>query len=245
MSTKNQTRYEELNQTYVREIKSRYGKLNQANVRRLERRYGKLNHDYVQGIINTMGNALDQYPRLLAIRVDLRFPDEEECPDCPTQCYTASAVITRFINSVKAQIKADIKRKRKAGKRTLTCNVRFVWVREFNQEGSKKHYHVLLLLNKDAYAWLGKIEQSPDNAFNQSVFNMVVRAWIRAIKREYTENKYVGLIHIPLSGFYQLNRNNRYFEDTYEDLTSRAIYMAKEYSKDNSDGQRNFGCSQN
>lgn len=208
-------------------------------------RYGELNQAYVQGITRTIDRALKQYPRLLAIRFDLRFPDEEERPDCPTQCYTGSEVITRFINSVKAQIKADIKRKRKAGKKTLTCDVRFVWVREFNQEGSKKHYHVLLLLNKDAYAWPGKIKQDPDNAFNQNVFNMVVQAWIRAIKRDYAENKYKGLIHIPPSGFYQLNRNNRYFEDTYENLTSRAMYLAKEYSKNNLDGQRNFGCSQN
>ena len=112
-------------------------------------RYGELNQTYVHGITRTIDRALKQYPRLLAIRFDLRFPDEEERPDCPTQCYTGSEVITRFINSVKAQIKADINRKRKAGKKTLTCNMRFVWVREFNQEQNGNAYVTLPVLVAD------------------------------------------------------------------------------------------------
>ncbi|MGE5985831.1 inovirus Gp2 family protein [Klebsiella michiganensis] len=214
------------------------------NIKR-HKHYGLLNSVYAKRITSTVDNALNQYPRTLAIRIDLRFPDEEERTDCPTQCYTGPDVISRFINSVKAQIRADIYRKRKAGKKSLTCNVRFVWVREFNQEGSKKHYHVLLLLNKDAYAWPGRIEQHQDNTFNHSVFYMVTQAWIRAIKREYADSKHVGLIHIPPGGFYQLNRNSRYFEDNYEVATARAMYLAKERSKDTSDGYRSFGCSRN
>lgn len=207
-------------------------------------RYGGLNKTYVHGITRTIDRALKQYPRLLAIRVDLRFPDEEESPDCPDQCYTGPEVITRFINSVKAQIKADIKRKRNAGKKTLTCDVKFVWVREFNQEGSKKHYHVLLLLNKDAYAWLG-YQQKEVYYDRFTLIQMVVRAWLRAIRLEYAEKTYHGLVHFPHQGYYQLNRNRADFSAEYDELTERAFYLAKERSKDSSDGQRSFGCSQN
>ncbi|MGP7540732.1 YagK/YfjJ domain-containing protein [Klebsiella pneumoniae] len=109
------------------------------------------NQYYARRITETIDKALEYYPRLLAVRFDLRFPDEEERLDCPTRYYDYPDVISRFIDSVKSQIAEDIKRKRKAGKGSLTCKMRYFWVREINQEETKHHYHVVLLLNKDTY----------------------------------------------------------------------------------------------
>lgn len=198
---------------------------------------------YVKRINETIDKALNQYPRVLAVRFDLRFPDEENRLDCPTRYYDAPDVISRAFDSVKSQIKEDIKRKVKAGKRTLTCDVRYIWARELNQEGTKHHYHIILLLNKDAYSWPGK--RQTDMSFNYlSIYQIVVNAWIRAIKRDDHEKDHHGLIHLPVKGFYTLNRNKPNFKNDYEELTERAIYLAKEYSKDYSDGRRNFYCSQ-
>ena len=202
------------------------------------------NQYYARRITETIDKALEYYPRLLAVRFDLRFPDEEERLDCPTRYYDYPDVISRFIDSVKSQIAEDIKRKRKAGKRSLTCKMRYFWVREINQENTKHHYHVVLLLNKDAYPWPGK--RHTETSFDlYSVFQKVINAWIRAIKRTDSDKDFHGLIHLPVSGFYQLNRNNPDFKADYEELTERAMYLAKERSKDKSDGYRNFGCSQN
>ena len=82
---------------------------------------------YVKRINETIDKALNQYPRVLAVIFDLRFPDEENRLDCPTRYYDAPDVISRAFDSVKSQIKEDIKRKVKAGKRTLTCDVRYIW----------------------------------------------------------------------------------------------------------------------
>ena len=102
---------------------------------------------------------------------------------------------------------------------------------------------MLLLLNKDAYAWLGY--QQKEVYYNRfTLIQMVVRAWLRAIRREYAEKKYHGLVHFPHQGYYQLNRNRADFNAEYDELTERAFYLAKERSKDSSDGQRSFGCSQ-
>ncbi|PVZ79462.1 inovirus Gp2 family protein [Serratia sp. S1B] len=202
-----------------------------------------LNQYYAKRITETMDKALAQYPRLLAVRFDLRFPDEENRVDCPTRYYDNPDVISRFINSLKSQIAEDIKRKRKAGKNTLTCDVRYIWVREHNEQETKNHYHVVLLFNKDAYAWPGRRETG--TSFNRySVFQMVIEAWVRAIKREDHEKNHHGLIHLPHEGFYQLNRNKPDFKAKYEELTERAMYLAKDHSKNTSDGYRNFGCSQ-
>lgn len=201
------------------------------------------NEYYVKRISETIDKALADYPRVMAVRFDLRFPDEEDRVDCPTRYYDAPDVISNFIASVKSQIEEDIKRKRKAGKTSLTCKVRFVWVRELNQDATKHHYHVLLLLNKDAYSWPGKRQTEPSFKFS-SIYQIVIDAWIRAIKRDDHEKKHHGLIHLPVRGFYSLNRNKPDFETDYEALTERAMYLAKEFSKDHSDGRRNLGCSQ-
>ncbi|CFQ96227.1 MULTISPECIES: inovirus Gp2 family protein [Yersinia] len=201
------------------------------------------NEYYVKRISETIDKALADYPRVMAVRFDLRFPDEEDRVDCPTRYYDAPDVISNFIASVKSQIEEDIKRKRKAGKTSLTCKVRFVWVRELNQDETKYHYHVLLLLNKDAYSWPGKRLTGPSFNFS-SIYQIVITAWIRAIKRNGHEKIHHGLVHLPTNGFYSLNRNKPDFETDYEALTERAIYMAKEFSKGHSDGRRNLGCSQ-
>lgn len=201
------------------------------------------NEYYVKRISETIDKALADYPRVMAVRFDLRFPDEEDRMDCPTRYYDAPDVISNFIASVKSQIEEDIKRKRKAGKTKLTCKVRFVWVRELNQDETKHHYHVLLLLNKDAYPWPGKIQTEPRFNF-YSIYQIVINAWIRAIKRDDHEKNHHGLIHLPIRGFYSLNHNKPHFKADYEVLIERAIYLAKEFSKNHSDGRRNLGCSQ-
>jgi len=201
------------------------------------------NEYYVKRICETVDKALADYPRVMAVRFDLRFPDEEDRMDCPTRYYDAPDVISNFIASVKSQIKENVKRKRKAGKTKLTCKVRFVWVRELNQDETKHHYHVLLLLNKDAYPWPGKIQTEPMFNF-YSIYQIVISAWIRAIKRDDHEKNHHGLIHLPIRGFYSLNRNKPHFETDCQALTQRAMYLAKEFSKDHSDSRRNLGCSQ-
>ncbi|WP_288443379.1 inovirus Gp2 family protein [uncultured Serratia sp.] len=213
----------------------------------LPNRYGPLNQTYVDRITGTIGKAMKQYPRLLAIRIDLRFPDEEDRVDCPTQCYRGPDVISRFINSMKAQVKADLKRKKKAGKRGLNCKLRYVWVREFGNKGGGKHYHVLLLVNKDVYSWPGyylteRFSDGISERYNLS--HMVVRAWLKAIGRGTEEKKYHGLVHFPEQGYYLITRNHVFMADILNDLTDRALYLAKMRSKDTSDGYRSFGCSQ-
>ncbi|CAI1542228.1 inovirus Gp2 family protein [Serratia fonticola] len=198
---------------------------------------------YAKRIRETIDKALDQYPRLLALRADLRFPDEELRVDCPTSYYKNPDVISHFISSVNSQIENDVGHKVKAGRNTLTCDVRYVWVREINKERTKHHYHVLLLLNKDAYLWPGRRET--DTSFDgYTLYQMLIRAWVRAINRANEEETYHGLVHIPHRSYYQLNRNSPDFNAKYEELTERAMYLAKKHTKDKSDGRRNFACSQ-
>lgn len=65
--------------------------------------YGTLNQNYVKRIQDTITKALNDYPRVMVLRVDLRLPEIE------TGSYKHdSGIVTRFIVSLKAQIEADL-----------------------------------------------------------------------------------------------------------------------------------------
>lgn len=65
------------------------------------------NDFWQQRIAATFQNALDAYPRVLMLRVDLRLPD--------TPAATDAAVISRFTESLKAKITAcQLRKSRRA-----------------------------------------------------------------------------------------------------------------------------------
>lgn len=146
------------------------------------------------------------------------------------------------MKSLKERIKADLKRKKKAGKRTYPCQLRYVWVREFNLEG-KKHYHALLLLNKDAYFHPGDF-----NKDSGTLASMIAGAWVSALGLSYPVDK--GLVHFPTNGYYYLNNKGQkefitQMNTKMDELMFRSAYLAKLRSKSSEDDERNFGCSQN
>lgn len=201
--------------------------------------YGKLNHNYVKRIQDAITKALNDYPRVMVLRVDLRLPEIE------TGSYNSdSGIVTRFIVSLKAQIEADLLKKQHTGKRVHPCRVRHIWAREFNECG-KKHYHVALLFNREAYAYPGSYT-SADGEYTHNLAMMIMEAWVRALGLNTVVNhqQYYPLVEFPANFYYHLSKNHHGFTAQLSGVTERLHYLAKDYSKDNSDGQRNFGCSQ-
>jgi hypothetical protein len=184
---------------------------------------------YQKNICSVIQNASAQYRRVLAGRVDLRF-SEDTCLE------NDSAVITRFIESLKAKLAADLKRKEKRWGRALSCDLHYAWAREFGPINAKKHYHVLLLLNKDVYYSLGDFDQIEGN-----LSAMIRQAWCGAIKLPFPD--YQQLVHFPQSSGFYIDRNASDFFDSTQTLIDRANYLAKFYTKQYGDGERSFGCS--
>ncbi|WP_157908224.1 YagK/YfjJ domain-containing protein, partial [Escherichia coli] len=58
---------------------------------------------------------------------------------------------SRFINALKARIDAYQKRKYREGKRVHSSTLHYAWAREFGELKGKKHYHLLLLVNRDTW----------------------------------------------------------------------------------------------
>lgn len=202
-------------------------------VKKAEAAFGPLNTEYQKKMDKVIKQALAEYPRLLAIRVDFRLPDLDD-PDHHAR--TDSSVITRLFKSLKERLESDQKNKAKTGMRVHSCHLRYIWVREFNRYG-KKHYHVLLLLNKDAYYHPGDFEKDDD-----TLASMISAAWLSALGLEYPQYKY--LTHFPIRGYYWIDTKGERHLTTLDALYFRTSYMAKQATKSNEDGERNFGCSQ-
>ncbi|MBW5980028.1 hypothetical protein CF033_24180 [Klebsiella michiganensis] len=201
--------------------------------------YGPLNNHSVKRIKETLGKALQEYPRTLVLRVDLRLPDSD------FSFYSDdSTLMTRFIVSLKAQISADLRRKEKAGHRVHHCRVRFVWAREFC-EGYKKHYHLVLLFNKDTYAYPGTYFKK-EGEYKHNLSLMIMEAWGRTLNKVLPDNSelFYPLVEFPDNGYYHLNVNSESFDSDLRGVIARASYLAKIYSKDYTDGKRCFSCSQ-
>ncbi|MHC2118642.1 inovirus Gp2 family protein [Salmonella enterica subsp. enterica serovar Typhimurium] len=184
----------------------------------------RMNPFWRQRIADTFQNTLDAYPRVLMLRVDLRVPD------CPAA--TDAAVISRFTDSLKAKIDAYIKRKQHEGKRVHATTLRFVWVREFGECNGKKHYHTVLLLNRDTWCGAGDY-RAPD-----SLAGLIKQAWCSALRVD--AQPYASLANFPQNPATWLDRGNA---AQLQQGLERADYLAKYHTKV-SDSERNFGCSQ-
>ena len=127
----------------------------------------KYNPFWQQRIRETVRHALNVHPRLTALRVDLRLPDVPAATD--------AAVISRFINALKARIDAYQKRKHREGKRVHPTTLHYAWAREFGVFRGKKHYHLLLLVNRDTWCRAG------DYRDPGSLAGMIEQAWCSAL----------------------------------------------------------------
>lgn len=188
-------------------------------------------------IEETVDKAVKEHPRTLILRIDLYLPD--------TTYNSDSTLMTRFIASLNAQIATDIQKRINSGVRVHLSSLRYIWAREFHQDG-RKHYHVALLVNKDTYAYPGTFHPDENGNYHHNLSFMIMEAWIRTLKLNTKDNyqKYYNLINFPQKCYYHLDKNKMDFIIGSAFVLNRLSYLAKEYSKDYSDKQRNFGCSQ-
>jgi hypothetical protein len=204
--------------------------------------YGPLNIHHYNKILSTVLKAVAEHTRTTAIRVDLRLPVINSCQfDTDTPSFFVdidSSVISRFMSSLDAQIKSDLSRKAKMGKRTFANTLRYVWVKEYSQE-HKAHYHIVIFLNKDNYAHIGDY-----SALEGNLASKIRQAWCRALGVDCEYFKH--LVHFPKDCVYYLNNNssNYEFEHDLNALMFRLAYLAKKETKHHIDGCRCFGCSQ-
>ena len=144
---------------------------------------GPFIREHLQRLHETMQRALDQHPRTFAFRVELKFPSSGMLP---SYAFT-NEVISRFFESFKAKIEHSRSMARRRNRYAHDCKVRYVWVREIG-DSERPHYHLVILLNKDAYSVLGHFASERNNMFNR-----LEEAWASALR--LPRDAVVGLVH--------------------------------------------------
>lgn len=201
---------------------------------------GPFIQEYLSALKRTVELAMVEYPRVLAFRVDLRLPQDIELPD---YAYT-NQVISRFFESFTKKIQYHQKR---VGERCYArgCKVRYVWSREVPQ-GGRPHYHVLILLNRDAYYTVGRLHSEKVNMIDR-----LQEAWASALGLPVwlVEES----VHIPDNSTYRIDlrprerkvkgSDRKVLVDELPLLFHRASYLCKVATKSYGDRQRGFDTS--
>lgn len=186
------------------------------------------NYHYIYRFESTIRNALIIHPRLLAIRVDLRFPDDFEVE--------GNKVMKSFMAAVTSRLESRYWHKKRAnlGKHVHYSELNYLWVREHNQCGSKVHYHVVLMFNGDAFNSLGNYWKEGN------LTSLIINAWLSALKLKGNEHR--GLVYFPKHPCYRMNRSTLGSTPDFRNLMQRVEYMAKHRTK--LYGKvRSMGCS--
>lgn len=193
---------------------------------------GPFIREYLFRLKQTIYLALDQHSRVLAFRVDLRLPIGIDLPD---YVYT-NEVISRFIDSFKAKIEHNRAKARQRNPYAHDSKVRYVWAREIGEMG-RPHYHLLILLNQDAYSKVGWLKSKASN-----INNRMKEAWASALGLSVDAVR--GLVNIPSNAEYRIDRDVRPGDvDKLPALFYRASYLCKAATKSYGDNHHGFGCS--
>lgn len=186
-----------------------------------------LSPSYLTSLDNTVQDTLEDYTRVFALRVDLHLPNDE--------LINRNRLMTRFIESLKSQLKVHERQRSKQGTRIHRNTLRYVWAKETGTENELEHYHLLLLFNKDAYWRLGNY------ASTESMANKIMKAWVSALGEAVDFDH--GLIHFPKNGSYYIDGNSNDYEEQLDALMYRASYLCKCKTKVISPKHRSFGSS--
>ncbi len=210
-----------------------------TNPMKLDPSQAPFNVAYLQRTAEVLCHALKEHPQTTVIRVDLHLPENGDLGDSITSDADLSpGLMSRFIDSLKAQIVAYRQRRAKEGKRSHRTSVRYVWVLEQPELGGKKHYHLALLVNTDTFNALGSYDEQ-----GKGLASLIQNAWLSAMKkRDWYE--YLTLVHFPGNPLAFLEINKPDFRKKVDALTFRLSYMAKHRTKRYSSTERSFGCSQ-
>jgi len=203
----------------------------------------KLNTDYLATFKQVIDNEINEHPRTLLVVVNLHMPYPKDDDVLPPDFYTQEDnLMSRFIGSLKAKLKAHQQRKAREGIRTHRTGLRYFWVREIGRKSGNKHYHLMLLVNKDAFHCLGRFDSERNN-----LRSYIQEAWLSGLGLTGTKvadlGEYHPLVHFTKSPLYYLDMYSENYDTVYRDLMPRVEHLAKHHTKVYGRDTRSIGYS--
>lgn len=137
--------------------------------------------NYLESMEQVMTQAMEDYSRVFAFRVDLRFPYDYDQD-------VSNNTIRRFLDSFTAKLEASEQRRR-SSTRVQDNRVRYVWARE-QVSSDHPHYHLAILLNGHAYRRVGSYMAE------HGLARAIKEAWERALGLDKSADN-AGLVLVP------------------------------------------------
>ncbi|MGM0694034.1 MAG: YagK/YfjJ domain-containing protein [Pseudomonadota bacterium] len=192
-----------------------------------QREQGPQIENYLETTLRVLQHTTYEQNRTLAFRLDLRFP--QAMPVGPI--HADNACLNRFFYALRKELDA-------AGTKYQT-KIRYLWARE-QDTSDKPHYHLMLLLNYDAFCSLGCFSPSFDGGYEMdNLYHRCVRAWSWAIG--WPMHDMAGRVHVATDKLTQqpyVYRQHRDDAATFALVFYAASYLCKAYSKPIAQGIR-------
>ena len=175
---------------------------------------------YLDSAIATIDQAVKdpRYTRIFAFRVDLRYPNAMPW----LSLHDNSKVMKHFLAHVNYELQA--------ANTKYNTPMRYIWAREQNNS-ELPHYHVMFLLNYDAFNRIGDMHPDPNGRYTKNnLYHRVVRAWANAIG--WPQEEAGGLVHVcrsPDGGYGQCAHHEDV--DAIREIFYTASYLCKAHTK--------------
>lgn len=182
---------------------------------------------YKDIILNVLNSAISLFPRVAVFRFDLSYAQAMDF------VADKSSDISRFRDLLVQRMMCDVREKERSWGRNLIHHMFYVWVREYGSVNGRKHYHVLLFLNKDIYHSFGNFSIESGN-----LGSMIRDSWNTA-----TGNYLYPQAQVYFGRVFYITRNDVVDESAFPEFMSCVNYLAKERDKHYGDGYRSIGSS--
>lgn len=188
---------------------------------------GYLIANHLHRIYACLCGSLELNSRICLMRFDLFVPEHASAG-----LLCSNTLISKFFGSLRAKITHAQHLSRNEGSRVHDADLRYIWCREVSSNG-RVHYHVALILNHAAYAFIGRF-----NLDSRNMYARIHEAWATALSM-YVKDV-VGYVHIPLNPTYRITRGDVL---SFNAAFYRVSYFSKLDTKQYQQGFHTFGCS--
>lgn len=195
---------------------------------------GPLIENFLERSLFTLNLAQEENRTTFAFRIDLHFP--KAMPRSPI--HDDNTVLTRFFRFFFYEL-------RRANTK-YAPSPRYLWARE-QARSDKPHYHLMFLLNKDAYDSLGIFSPNKNGTYSrQNLYHRMMRSWLKAMGFAAEDPRFGQLVNVSDNPVTKVPWSSILHLDDWcamDEAMYIASYLCKTYSKPVSQGIHVFDSS--
>ncbi|TDX22948.1 uncharacterized protein DUF3296 [Modicisalibacter xianhensis] len=183
---------------------------------------GPLIENWLERALLTLQASTLHYRETFAFRIDLHFPDG--MPRLPM--HDDNLVLSSFFRFLRYELQiANTK---------YPTQLRYIWARE-QANSDKPHYHLMLLLNKDAFDSIGRFAPDQNGKYlRQNLYHRMMRSWLKAMGFDADDPRFHQLVNVSINSITKEPWSRILHRDDWcamDEAMYMASYLCKEYSK--------------